>query len=255
MSDESGRYWIVYNGEIYNYLELRQQLAGKGCRFFSNSDTEVILRLYMQEGAEAVKRLNGMFAFVIWDKKERKLFGARDRLGIKPFYYYKDGSQFVFGSEIKAILASGLAGRGLDGEGMADYLTFQFCLNDKTLFRDIRKLEPGCWLELSAGGNLKIQKYWQLDFQVDSDHTADYFEYQLTRLLEDAVRIQLRADVPVGAHLSGGLDSSTVTCLASSLLDNPIHTFSGGFKESPRYDETRYARLAAEQAGSNHHDI
>ena len=255
MSDESGRYWIVYNGEIYNYVELRQQLAGKGCQFFSNSDTEVILRLFMLEGPEAVKKLNGMFAFVIWDKQERKLFGARDRLGIKPFYYFKDQDQFVFGSEIKAIFASGQVGRAVDDEGMADYLTFQFCLNDKTLFRNIRKLEPGCWLELDAAGNLNIQKYWNLDFQVDTDHTSEYFEYQLTRLLEDAVRIQLRADVPVGAHLSGGLDSSTVTCLAASLLDNPIHTFSGGFKESPRYDETRFARMAAEQAGSIHHEI
>jgi len=255
MSDESGRYWIVYNGEIYNYVELRQQLAGKGCQFFSNSDTEVILRLFMLEGPEAVKKLNGMFAFVIWDKKERKLFGARDRMGIKPFYYFKDKDQFVFGSEIKAIFASGQVGRAMDDEGMADYLTFQFCLNDKTLFRGIRKLEPGCWLELDTHGNLNIQKYWNLDFQVDTDHTSEYFEYQLTRLLEDAVRIQLRADVPVGAHLSGGLDSSTVTCLAASLLDNPIHTFSGGFKESPRYDETRFARMAAEQAGSIHHEI
>jgi len=203
MSDESGRYWIVYNGEIYNYVELRQQLAGTGCQYFSNSDTEVILRLFMLEGAEAVKKLNGMFAFVIWDKQERKLFGARDRLGIKPFYYFKDKDQFVFGSEIKAIFESGQVGRALDAEGMADYLTFQFCLNDKTLFQNIRKLEPGCWLELDARGNLTIQKYWNLDFQVDSDHTADYFEYQRTRLLEDAVRIQLRADVPVGAHLSG----------------------------------------------------
>ena len=255
MKDESGRYWIVYNGEIYNYVELRQQLAGKGVQFFSNSDTEVILRLFMLEGPDAVKRLNGMFAFAIWDSQERKLFAARDRLGIKPFYYYKDAEQFVFGSEIKAIFASGQVGRAVDPEGMADYLTFQFCLGDKTLFQNVRKLEPGCWLEVRAGGELNIQKYWDLDFTVDTDHTAEYFEYQLTRLLEDAVRIQLRADVPVGAHLSGGLDSSTVTCLAASLLDNPIHTFSGGFKESPRYDETAYARMAAEKAGSIHHEV
>jgi len=255
MCDESGRYWIVYNGEIYNYVELRQQLAGKGCQFFSNSDTEVILRLFMLEGPEAVRKLNGMFAFVIWDKQERTLFAARDRLGIKPFYYYKDNRQFVFGSEIKALLASGQVERAVDGQGMADYLAFQFCLNDKTLFRDIRKLEPGCWMRVNADGSQRIEQYWNLDFSVDTDHTAEYFEYQLTRLLEDAVRIQLRADVPVGAHLSGGLDSSTVTCLAASLLDNPIHTFSGGFKENPRYDETAYARMAAEQAGSIHHEI
>ena len=255
MSDESGRYWIVYNGEIYNYVELRQQLAGKGCQFFSNSDTEVILRLFMLEGPDAVKKLNGMFAFAIWDRQERTLFAARDRLGIKPFYYLKNERDFVFGSEIKAILTSGLAQRTVNQEAMADYLTFQFCLNDKTLFKDIHKLEPGCWMEVKADGSLNIQKYWDLDFTVDTNHTAEYFEYQLTRLLEDAVRIQLRADVPVGAHLSGGLDSSTVTCLAASLLDNPIHTFSGGFKEDPRYDETNYARMAAEQAGSIHHEI
>jgi len=138
---------------------------------------------------------------------------------------------------------------------MADYLTFQFCMNDKTLFRDIHKLEPGCWLQVKADGGLQIQKYWDLDFTVDSDHTPEYFEFKLMRLLEDAVRIQLRADVPVGAHLSGGLDSSTVTCLAASLLDSPIHTFSGGFKEDPCYDETSYARMAAEQAGSIHHEV
>ena len=255
MSDESGRYWIVYNGEVYNYVELRQQLAGQGCTFFSNSDTEVILRLFMLEGPDMVKKLNGMFAFAIWDKQERKLFAARDRLGIKPFYYYKDDKDFIFGSEIKAILTSGLVERTVNPEGMADYLTFQYCLNDKTLFKNIRKLEPGHWLEYKADGSLNIQKYWDLDFTVDTSHTAEYFEHKLTRLLEDAVRIQLRADVPVGAHLSGGLDSSTVTCLAASLLDNPIHTFSGGFKESPRYDETRFARMAAEQSGSIHHEI
>ena len=255
MSDESGRYWIVYNGEVYNYLELRQQLVGEGCQFFSSSDTEVILRLFMREGPDMVKKLNGMFAFAIWDKQERKLFAARDRLGIKPFYYFKDDKDFVFGSEIKAILTSGLVESTINPQGMADYLTFQFCLNDKTLFNGIHKLEPGCWMEIKADGSLNIQKYWNLDFTVDTSHTAQYFENKLTRLLEDAVRIQLRADVPVGAHLSGGLDSSTVTCLAASLLDHPIHTFSGGFKESLRYDETRYARMAADQAGSIHHEI
>ena len=255
MSDESGRYWIVYNGEIYNYVELRQQLAGKGCQFFSNSDTEVILRLFMLEGPDAVKKLNGMFAFAIWDRQERKLFAARDRLGIKPFYYLKNERDFVFGSRSKLFSLPDWRKERSTRRLMADYLTFQFCLNDKTLFKDIHKLEPGCWMEVKADGSLNIQKYWDLDFTVDTNHTAEYFEYKLTRLLEDAVRIQLRADVPVGAHLSGGLDSSTVTCLAASLLDNPIHTFSGGFKEDPRYDETNYARMAAEQAGSIHHEI
>jgi len=255
MRDERGRYWIIYNGEIYNYVELRQSLIEQGQSLFSNSDTEAILRLYIQHGPQVVHKLNGMFAFVIWDQQERRLFAARDRLGIKPFYYFKDGESFVFASEIKAILQSGLVQAEMNPHGMADYLTFQFCLNDKTLFKDIHKLEPGSWMEINADGRQRIEKYWKPDFTVDTDHTAEYFETQLKQLLEDAVRIQLRADVAVGAHLSGGLDSSTVTCLAASLLDQPIHTFSGGFRENARYDETRYARLAAEQAGSIHHEI
>jgi len=255
MADESGRYQIIYNGEIYNYLELREQLEGRGVQFFSNSDTEVILRLFMTEGPAAVEKLNGMFSLVIWDKAERTLFAARDRLGIKPFYYFHNTDHFIFGSEIKAIFASGLVQTEMSPEGMSDYMTFQFCLEDKTLFKGIRKLEPGCWMMIAPDGQVKIQKYWNLDFQVDTDHTADYFESRLTHLLEDAVRIQLRADVPVGAHLSGGLDSSTVTCLAASLLDDPIHSFSGGFKDGEKYDETRYARMAAQRAGSIHHEV
>ncbi len=255
MADESGRYQIIYNGEIYNYLELREQLEGRGVQFFSNSDTEVILRLFMTEGPAAVEKLNGMFSLVIWDKAERTLFAARDRLGIKPFYYFHNTDHFIFGSEIKAIFASGLVQTEMSPEGMSDYMTFQFCLEDKTLFKGIRKLEPGCWMMIAPDGKVKIQKYWNLDFQVDTDHTADYFESRLTRLLEDAVRIQLRADVPVGAHLSGGLDSSTVTCLAASLLNDPIHSFSGGFKDGDKYDETRYARMAAQQARSIHHEV
>ena len=255
MFDETGRYSIIYNGEIYNYLELRQQLAARGCEFFSNSDTEVILKLYIEEGPEAIKNLNGMFAFVIWDKKERKIFAARDRLGIKPFYYYYDQERFVFASEIKAIFKSGFVQPQMNPEGMSDYLTFQFCLQDKTMFRGIKKLDPGCWLTADMEGSVRIHKYWNLDFTVDTEHDVEYFENKLLRLLEDAVRIQLRADVPVGAHLSGGLDSSTVTCMAASLLDAPIHTFSGGFREDSKYDETAFARIAADHAGSIHHEV
>ena len=255
MFDETGRYSIIYNGEIYNYLELRQQLAARGCEFFSNSDTEVILKLYIEEGPEAIKNLNGMFAFVIWDKKERKIFAARDRLGIKPFYYYYDQERFVFASEIKAIFKSGFVQPQMNPEGMSDYLTFQFCLQDKTMFRGIKKLDPGCWLTADMEGSVRIHKYWNLDFTVDTEHDAEHFENKLLRLLEDAVRIQLRADVPVGAHLSGGLDSSTVTCMAASLLDAPIHTFSGGFREDSKYDETTFARIAADHAGSIHHEV
>ena len=151
MFDESGRFSIIFNGEIYNYLELRQQLINKGCKFFSNSDTEVILRLYMEEGPDAITKLNGMFAIVIWDKVERRIFAARDRLGIKPFYYYQDEGSFAFASEIKALFKSGLVNPELNPDGLSEYLTFQFCLREKTLFRNIRKLEPGCWMTVEAG--------------------------------------------------------------------------------------------------------
>ncbi len=255
MTNEDDRLWIVYNGEIYNYLELRQQLAGRGHHFRSHSDTEVILHLYEEEGPACVHRLNGMFAFAIWDRHERTLFAARDRFGIKPFYYSFLGDTFVFASEMKALFQIEAWRPELNPDGLADYLTFQFCLGDKTLFRNVHKLLPGHSLLLKPDGTLDVQKYWDLDFTIDTDHTEEYFEHQLLRLVEDAVRIQLRADVPVGTHLSGGLDSSALTCLASSLLDSSIHTFSGGFREAPEYDETPYARIVARQIGTEHHEV
>ncbi len=255
MSEESGRYWIVYNGEIYNYLELRQQLMARGCRFRSHTDTEVILRLYEADGPDCLRRLNGMFAFAIWDARERTLFAARDRFGIKPFYYALPGRTFLFASEIKGLLASGLLPACMNGVGLADYLSFQTCLEDRTLFQGVAKLEPGQALRLSADGTLQKWRYWEPDFTPDTDHTEAYFEHQLLRLLEDAVRLQLRADVPVGAHLSGGLDSSTVVCLAASLLGTPLKTFTGAFREGPQFDETRYARAVSEHAGTDHHEV
>jgi asparagine synthase (glutamine-hydrolysing) len=255
MSTEDDRLWIVFNGEIYNYLELRQQLVGRGHRFRSHSDTEVILHLYEEEGTECVHQLNGMFAFAIWDQGERTLFAARDRFGIKPFYYvYLDGS-FTFASEVKALLLAGALRPELDQDGLADYLTFQFCLGNKTLFRNVDKLLPGHSLLLKPGGVLDIHKYWDLDFTIDTDHTEGYFEHRLLRLLEDSVRLRLRADAPVGAHLSGGLDSSAVACLASSLLGTSVQTFSGGFAEGPEYDETPYARTVARRIEAKHHEV
>lgn len=254
MSTADGRFWIVFNGEIYNYLELRQPL-GKKHQFRSHSDTEVILHLYADEGPASVERLNGMFAFVIWDCQERTLFAARDRFGIKPFYYSFQSGTFAFSSEIKALFQVSTIHHEIDVDGLADYLTFQFCLGDKTLFRNVKKLLPGHSLLVKADGNLEIKKYWDLDFTVDNSHTEEYFEHQLLRLLEDAVRIQLRADVPVGAHLSGGLDSSTVACVAASLLGSSLHTFSGGFREGPSYDETPYARTVADKIGATHHEV
>jgi len=255
MTNEDGKLWIVLNGEIYNYLELRQELMSRGHQFRSNSDTEVILHLYEEHGPACLNRLNGMFAFTIWDSRERVLFAARDRFGIKPYYYVYRENSFLFASEIKALLYLRLFESEINPEGLADYLTFQFCLGNKTMFRNVLKLLPGHSLILKPDGTLYVQEYWSPDFTIDTHHTEDYFEHQLLRLLEDSIRIQLRADVPIGAHLSGGLDSSTVTCLASSLLGTPIKTFSGGFKEAPQYDETPYARIVAQNIGTEHYEI
>jgi len=255
MSNEDDNLWIVCNGEIYNYLELRQQLVARGHRFRSHSDTEVILHLYEDEGPECVNRLNGMFAFAIWDARARTLFAARDHFGIKPFYYTLSDRCLLFASEIKALFQTELIQPRLNPAGLADYLTFQFCLGEKTLFESVHRLLPGHTLLLKPDGTLRVDKYWDLDFTIDTDHTEHYFEHRLLRLLEDAVRLQLRSDVPVGAHLSGGLDSSTVTCMASSLLGASIKTFSGGFKDGLQYDETMYARLVAQHVGTEHHEV
>jgi asparagine synthase (glutamine-hydrolysing) len=255
MSTEDGRFWIIFNGEIYNYQELRQPLVQRGHNLRSNSDTEVILHLYQDEGPSCVNKLNGMFAFVIWDSVERTLFVARDHFGIKPFYYAIHDRTFLFASEIKSLFFYPGFEPEINSDGLADYLTFQFCLEEKTLFRGVQKLPPGHTLLVKADGSLNIHKYWDLDFQIDTDHTEDYFQSQLLRLLEDSVRLQLRADVPVGAHLSGGLDSSTLACLASSLLNTNIHTFSGGFRDDLKYDETQYARLVTQHIGSDYHEI
>ena len=252
MTTGDGRYRIVYNGEIYNYVELREQLVASGRQFHSHSDTEVILHLFEQHGEDCVSQLNGMFAFAIWDSLEQTLFAARDRFGIKPFYYACRDGAFVFGSEIKSVLAAGQLRAEVDPEGMSDYLTFQFCMGEKTLFRHVRKLEPGHVLRVDGNG-VRTRAYWDIDFTVNPSHEAEQLD-ELSFLLRDAVRLQLRADVPVGAHLSGGLDSTAVTCLASAQSSSQIHTFTGGFRE-PGYDETPYARIASQFANTIQHEV
>ncbi|HXD75015.1 MAG TPA: asparagine synthase (glutamine-hydrolyzing), partial [Vicinamibacterales bacterium] len=195
-----------------------------------------------------------MFAFAIWDSQTRTLFGARDRLGIKPFYYALDGARLLFASEIKAILAVPFAVE-MESASVADYLTFQFCLGDRTLFRGVHKLLPGHTLEFTPGSEPVVRRYWEPDYSVDAAHDLRHFEEQLRELLNDAVRLQLRADVPIGAHLSGGLDSTAVTCLARSLGADPFHTFSGAFDEGDDFDESRYAALVSKRTGTIHHEV
>jgi asparagine synthase (glutamine-hydrolysing) len=250
---------VVFNGAIYNYLELRRELISLGHRIHTYSDTEVILHAYTEWGMACVNKFNGMFAFAVWDKRNHQLFCARDRLGIKPFYYFFNGKRLIFASEIKAILAEGSLLAESNQEALQDYLTFQFCLGDKTLFKDIKKLEPGYWLLANLNSDsiqLKIQQYWDIQYDIDEKQDEAYFVDRLSMLLEDSVRLRLRSDVPLGAHLSGGLDSSTVTCIATSQLgDTQFDTFTGGFREGKQFDETRYARLVSETAGTKYHEI
>lgn len=255
MATADGRFWIILNGEIYNYKELRADLEKRGHTFRSQTDTEVLLQLFQAEGPECLRKLIGMFAFAVWDTQERRLFLVRDHFGVKPLYYSVTPPTFSFASEIKALVGKNGVPAELDRPAFADYVTFQFTLGDKTLFRGVRKLLPGHYLTINPGSDPVVHKYWDVSFEVDTHHTESYFQQRLRELLEESVRLQLRADVPVGAHLSGGLDSTTVTALAAATGVRPFHTFSGGFADGEQFDETRYARMAAEAAGTVHHEV
>ena len=259
MSTADGALTVVFNGAIYNYLELRRELIAKGHPLRTYSDTEVLLYAYREWGEACVARFQGMFAFAIWDPSRRRLFCARDRIGIKPFNYFFDGRTLVFSSEIKAILATGLVKAESCQAGLQDYLTFQFCLDGKTLFKNIQKLEPGhCMVVQMDDGKLSLQvnQYWDVSYEIDDTHDEAWFIDNLLGLIEDAVRMHLRSDVPLGAHLSGGLDSSTVVCLAAKLLNGErVKTFTGAFPEGPQFDETGYAKTVAAFAGTDYQEL
>ncbi len=258
LSNEDGSIWVTFNGCIYNYQELARNLRASGHTFRTHSDTEVIIHAYEQWGAECTKHFNGMFAFAVWDGRARRLFAARDRLGIKPFYYVAGPEAFAFASEIKALIAGGFVRPELNLHGLQDYLAFQFCLDDKTLFHGVRVLPPGHALvvHLEDPARPQVFEYWDLQYHYDLHHSEGYFVDYLKFLLEDAVRLQLRSDVPLGAHLSGGLDSATVVCIAARLL-NPqsLKTFTGAFAAGHAFDETPFARLVDEAAGATYYEI
>ncbi|TLP61140.1 MULTISPECIES: asparagine synthase (glutamine-hydrolyzing) [Pseudomonas] len=259
MVTEDGRFVVVFNGAIYNYLELRRELIGKGHPIHSYSDTEVLLYAYREWGEAFVDRLVGMFAFAIWDNHEQKLFCARDRIGIKPFYYHFNGQRLLFASEIKAILADDSVAAQSCANGLQDYLTFQFCLDDKTLFKGIQKLEPGHCLSATYVGNtlkFEVRQYWDLHYNIDEEHDERYFIDTLAGLIDDSINLHMRSDVPLGAHLSGGLDSSAVVCLASRMLGGErLQTFTGAFNEGPQFDETGYAKEVSAFAGTAYNEI
>lgn len=245
---------IVFNGEIYNYLELKTQLKKSGHTFYSSSDTEVIVHLYEEYDEKCVEYLNGMFSFAIWDNNRKKLFLARDRLGIKPLYYAYKEKKIIFASEIKAILRSEYITAEPNYPAIIDYMTLTYVTGEKTFFKEINKLMPGHILVVE-NNHVEIKKYWDLELKPDYEHKEPYFINQLRYLLSDSVKITLRSDVPLGCHLSGGLDSSTVCCLASSILNHPIKTFTGAFSESPKYDETSYAKSVASYINAEYFEI
>jgi len=256
MISKDGRYVIVFNGEIYNYLELRQKLIQRGVSFETFSDTEVLLQQLIHDKYETLKKLNGMFAFVFLDTKTGEWIAARDQFGIKPFYFTSTQSeQFLFASEIKALLVHPDVKPEVNTQGLNHYFTFQFCLNSETLFKQIQKIEPGCYLEGRGGKIHKTVRYWDADYRVDEHHTEQYFVERLHSLLEDSVRLQIRSDVPLGAYLSGGIDSSTISCLAANCLGSDIPVFTGKFIESPAYDESSYAKEVAKQIGASMYEI
>lgn len=254
MHGSDPRYWIVFNGEIYNYRDLRQELAQRGHRFQTESDTEVIVNAYIEYGPECVQRLNGMFAFAIWDAQSHCLFLARDRLGIKPLYYHDGSAGFVFASEIKAILASGQMNPTLDSDRVWEYFLYRGVAGEHTLFAGIHSLPPGCWMRV-AGDDCEIHRFWtHRRAEFPTSCTLDDSIGRLDELLTDAVRIRLMSEVPLGTFCSGGVDSSLVTAIAARQLGEGVNTFSVGFSDAA-YDETRYARIVARRYGTHHHEL
>ena len=252
MSNEDGSIWIVLNGEIYNFLELREGLEKKGHRFKSHSDTEVVLHLYEDKGPECVKDLRGMFAFAIWDERKELLFAARDRIGKKPFYYRHKNQVLIFGSEIKAILQDPDVSREVNRPAITDYLSYGYTPTPETMFMGIMKLPPAHFMVYEKG-KISIEKYWELDFSKKLKLSEREYCDRTMDLLEECTRIRLISDVPLGAFLSGGIDSSAVVYMMSKLSSKPVKTFSIGF-DNEKYSELKYAKIIAERFKTEHHE-
>lgn len=246
---------LVFNGEIYNFLELRKLLDQKGYIFKTHTDTEVILHLYEEYGVNCLQYLRGMFAFSIWDNNKQQLFCARDRFGIKPFYYYSDDQKFVFGSEIKAILASGNINKELSYEALDSYFAFGYITSDLSIYKKIKKLQPGNYLLLSFKQKvtLDIKRYWDIYFEPDYSKSESQWAEEIESTLSETVKLHMISDVPLGAFLSGGIDSSSVVAMMARNSNLPIQTFSIGFKEQ-KYNEIEFAREIAQKYGCIHRE-
>jgi asparagine synthase (glutamine-hydrolysing) len=255
MSNEDGTVWVVYNGEIYNFPELRTELQALGHKFKSAADTEVIVHLYEEFGAESVARLRGMFAFALWDERKQLLLLARDRVGIKPLYYCNTGRALVFASEIKSVISDPSVRRLINPRALDRFITYYYLPGHETLLEGIYKLEPGHYLTVS-NGNITIKEYWDLQFHAESNRKSfDEAVESLQALLRRTVKDHMISDVPVGVLLSGGVDSTGILRYAVEETGKPIHTFTIGFSGEGFVDERPYAELAARRYGTLHHEI
>ena len=257
MSNEDDSVWIVFNGEIYNHQDLRNELKVNGHHFRTQADTEVIIHGYEEWGVDVVHHLRGMFAFSIWDESKKRVFLARDRLGIKPLYYFHDGYRFIFASEIKAILSLPSINRKINEEALYHYLTLAVTPAPMTMFQGIEKLEPGHTISLEIGGQKNKSRYWEP--VVNDDYVNKLSEKEiiekLRELLRESIRLRMMSDVPFGVFLSGGVDSSLNVALMSEQMDRPVNTFSVSIKDDPLSDERSEARAVAEYFGTNHREI
>ena len=253
LSNEDRSIWIVFNGEIYNYLNLRRRLEGKGHAFATKGDAETIVHLYEDEDLGFLDHLIGMFALAIWDRNKRRLILARDRLGQKPLLYRQEDERLLFASELKSILQAPDVPRDIDPSAIDEYLTYQYIPHPHTIFRGIRKLPPG-HVALFQDGQLEVKPYWKPDFSVEEVKPRGAYTEELRALFSDSVRLRLQSDVPLGVFLSGGIDSSLVAAAAQKLSSQPIKTFSIGFPVK-EYDESDGARQVAEYLGTDHHAL
>jgi len=253
MSNETGDIWIVFNGEIWNYKTLRKELLEKGHQFRTNSDTETIIHAYEEYGVDCIPQLHGMFGLAIWDLSRRRLLLARDRVGKKPLYYTCVDGNLVFASEIKSLLCHPQVKRRADVQALADFLSVRYVPGPATLFANISKVLPGHWM-LIENKELKEKCYWDFTFGKTENRPVEDYIHGIRQHINRAVEERLMADVPLGAMLSGGVDSSIITGIMSQLMDEPVKTFSVGF-DVPEYNELPYARLVAQHFGTEHHDL
>ncbi|MBJ2172612.1 asparagine synthase (glutamine-hydrolyzing) [Aureibaculum sp. A20] len=256
LSNFDGSLWITFNGEVYNFKESRLALEKKGYKFRTNTDTEVIVNLYEEYGENCVDHLRGMFAFVIWDDRKKQLFGARDRFGIKPFHYYIDNEKFLWGSEIKSIVAAENVKSSLRLESLDHYFAYGYTPRNQSIYNEIQKLEPGSSFTLRPYEKEKliIKKYWEISYTPDYTKSEAYWKEALYEELNKAVKMRMISDVPLGAFLSGGVDSSIVVSMMALNSKDPIKTFSIGFKEE-KYNELKYAQLVADRYKTDHHEF